>query len=294
MNLLDVVVASIHTQNRYYHECFLRGRADLCRCMVRTRVKGNGMKAASSPDTEPNFYAMEPCVEDPHHEPREAMGIMIESDVVMSNKSNNTTSSTRTSRPSRSRNSSSSSSRRSRKSRSSSTMFPSLEQAVAVELDEMYGNGEAAVMFKARPEEEDEDTTMDGMESCSIMPHASFSSDFPMMDLVSSMPSFPSSSLLAAMVSPPESPSLNAKKPLYMSKAAMHDIVESALNESDDDFDMMSPPSMPLHLPHSGDAVFFEGLKFRYLDHLDLVQNHVTDDDNNTPGEDEPGATASV
>ena len=29
--------------------------------MVRTRVKGNGLKAASSPETEPNFYEMEPC-----------------------------------------------------------------------------------------------------------------------------------------------------------------------------------------------------------------------------------------
>jgi hypothetical protein len=49
---------------RYYHELFLRGRPDLCRHMVRTRVKGNGMKAASSPNTEPNFYMMENCVEE--------------------------------------------------------------------------------------------------------------------------------------------------------------------------------------------------------------------------------------
>jgi len=47
----------------YYHELFLRGRPDLCRRMVRTRVKGTGTKAASSPTTEPNFYAMEPCPE---------------------------------------------------------------------------------------------------------------------------------------------------------------------------------------------------------------------------------------
>lgn len=47
---------------RYYHELFLRGRIDLCSRMVRTRVKGNGSKAASSPSTEPNFYNMEPCV----------------------------------------------------------------------------------------------------------------------------------------------------------------------------------------------------------------------------------------
>lgn len=48
---------------RYYHELFLRGRPHLCRNMVRTRVKGNGMKAASSPATEPNFYTMEYCDE---------------------------------------------------------------------------------------------------------------------------------------------------------------------------------------------------------------------------------------
>mmetsp|Transcript_2384 Transcript_2384/g.3912 ORF Transcript_2384/g.3912 Transcript_2384/m.3912 type:complete len:406 (+) Transcript_2384:47-1264(+) len=45
----------------YYHELFIRGRSDLCARMVRTRVKGNGSKAASSPSTEPNFYTMEPC-----------------------------------------------------------------------------------------------------------------------------------------------------------------------------------------------------------------------------------------
>ena len=47
--------------HRYYHEYFLRGRVDLCRFMVRTRVKGIGMKAASSPATEPNFYTYESC-----------------------------------------------------------------------------------------------------------------------------------------------------------------------------------------------------------------------------------------
>ena len=49
------------TIRSYYHELFLRGRGDLCRRMVRTRVKGNGMKAASNPQNEPNFYAMQEC-----------------------------------------------------------------------------------------------------------------------------------------------------------------------------------------------------------------------------------------
>lgn len=48
--------------NRYYHELFIRGRTDLCIRMTRTRVKGNGSKAASSPATEPNFYNMEYCL----------------------------------------------------------------------------------------------------------------------------------------------------------------------------------------------------------------------------------------
>jgi hypothetical protein len=32
---------------------------DLCKLMARTRIKGTGSKAASSPATEPNFYVME-------------------------------------------------------------------------------------------------------------------------------------------------------------------------------------------------------------------------------------------
>jgi hypothetical protein len=54
--------------HRYYHEFFLRGRPDLCRHMVRTRVKGNGMKAASNPQQEPNFYEMSPCPASNIHE----------------------------------------------------------------------------------------------------------------------------------------------------------------------------------------------------------------------------------
>ena len=44
----------------YYHELFLKNRPDLCQRMVRTRIKGNGSKAAASPETEPNFYQMDP------------------------------------------------------------------------------------------------------------------------------------------------------------------------------------------------------------------------------------------
>lgn len=45
----------------YYHECFLRGRRDLCATIGRTRVKGTRVRTARDPETEPDFYSMEPC-----------------------------------------------------------------------------------------------------------------------------------------------------------------------------------------------------------------------------------------
>jgi len=44
----------------YYHELFLQGRPLLSKRMMRTRIKGTGIKAASSPQTEPDFYSMPP------------------------------------------------------------------------------------------------------------------------------------------------------------------------------------------------------------------------------------------
>jgi hypothetical protein len=45
----------------YYHELFLRGKEFLCKKMLRTKVKGTKFKAASSPEEEPNFFAMVSC-----------------------------------------------------------------------------------------------------------------------------------------------------------------------------------------------------------------------------------------
>ncbi len=44
----------------YYNEFFLKGKPNLSKNMSRTKVKGTRFKAASSPDQEPNFYAMPP------------------------------------------------------------------------------------------------------------------------------------------------------------------------------------------------------------------------------------------
>ncbi|CAB9520027.1 stress transcription factor B-2b [Seminavis robusta] len=51
----------------YYHELFLRGKQYLCKKMIRTKVKGTKFKAASSPDSEPDFYKMPPVVVTPPH-----------------------------------------------------------------------------------------------------------------------------------------------------------------------------------------------------------------------------------
>jgi hypothetical protein len=49
----------------YYHELFLRGKVFLAKKMSRTKIKGTKFKAASSPDQEPDFYAMNPVAVTP-------------------------------------------------------------------------------------------------------------------------------------------------------------------------------------------------------------------------------------
>jgi hypothetical protein len=56
-------LTSPHDRGGYYHELFLRGRDDLAKIMLRTRVKGNGIKGGASPSIEPNLYSMPFCNE---------------------------------------------------------------------------------------------------------------------------------------------------------------------------------------------------------------------------------------
>jgi hypothetical protein len=53
----------------YYHELFLRGKVSLAHKIQRLKVKGTGVRARSSPGSEPDFYRMAPvCTSAPKKE----------------------------------------------------------------------------------------------------------------------------------------------------------------------------------------------------------------------------------
>ena len=43
----------------YYHKCFVRGQRNLCRGMIRQKIKGTKVRRSLAPEEEPNFYAPE-------------------------------------------------------------------------------------------------------------------------------------------------------------------------------------------------------------------------------------------
>lgn len=51
----------------YYNEYFLRGKPSLIKHLKRQKVKGTKVRPASSPENEPNFYAMPTLPPLPHH-----------------------------------------------------------------------------------------------------------------------------------------------------------------------------------------------------------------------------------
>jgi len=184
--------------NRYYHELFLRSRKDLCHLMVRTRVKGNGMKAASSPETEPNFYDKEPC---------------------------------------------------------------------PIKYDTMDQDDAAS--------DDDRDpppflTIPDVTPSCGAETESSSeSTETPTTPAVVSLPSSPQQGNKTTIS--------RLQVPSDISFEVLMPAVQGLVDDDDDEEDIDDDDGQDFDgehsdfLPHSGDEVFFEGSKFRYLDHIDIV-----------------------
>jgi hypothetical protein len=181
----------------------------MCRHMVRTRVKGNGMKAASSPHTEPNFYMMENCVE-------------------------------------------------------GDTGDPSLDAIISThpedDADMEYAGSSVdltnGIPYLFIPE--------------LVTPDRSWSSSPP-----------PS----PARVTPQNTPKQNSRAMMDCSSSFLSlPILPQAFgfdrfpalmpSSTDSSMDSDEEYEVPLTLPLSGDPVFFEGHMFRYMDHVDLVEDH--------------------
>lgn len=59
------ILSSGPDKGGWYHECFLRGKPELCVRIVRKRVKGPCTNI--NPDLEPRFYTMPPLPQSPNH-----------------------------------------------------------------------------------------------------------------------------------------------------------------------------------------------------------------------------------
>ena len=72
LNLYDFVrITSGADRGAYYHEYFMRGKPRAIEYMSRTKVKGTKIRGSSSPEDEPNFYAMSPVNPPPYALSRE-------------------------------------------------------------------------------------------------------------------------------------------------------------------------------------------------------------------------------
>ena len=144
--------------------------------MVRTRVKGIGMKAASSPATEPNFYLYPSCpVEGPLK---------------------------------------------------TTTHDDNDDETVATNKTEPHVNNNTDSFLIDNDDDDD---------VCMTIPN---------------------------IVSPPESPVISSTS---IVQVMPEELLSSCLLDIAAEDEIESSI-----MPHTGDEVFFEGLKFRYLDHLDL------------------------
>lgn len=244
--------------NSYYHELFLRSRPDLCPNMTRTRVKGNGMKAASSPQTEPNFYAMEPSLE-------------VETAVAAAAATAAVT---------------------------AAPVFPPLRRASSCNGSTaadvvVSGSGESA--SASFDSEDDRDTDDDDdIESVVVpaltclpdmgpMPSTQLTLNSLLLRKIPSKDSFFGPASTPALVSPASTPqqgdcratiSLDWPDSIYLSSAlTVMDVLDGWGTDNDDDekdHHNDCDADSYLEIPHSGDEVFFEGSKFHYLDRVDV------------------------
>lgn len=242
--------------NSYYHEQFLRSRPDLCPNMTRTRVKGNGMKAASSPQTEPNFYAMEPSLE-------------VETAVAAA-------AAAATAAPVFP------------PQRCASSCNGSTAADVVVS-----GSGESAsASFDSEDDRDNDDD--DDIESVVVpaltclpdmgpMPSTPLTLNSLLLRKIPSKDSFFGPASTPALVSPASTPqqgdcratiSLDWPDSIYLSSAlTVMDVLDGWGTDNDDDekdHHNDCDADSYLEIPHSGDEVFFEGSKFHYLDRVDV------------------------
>lgn len=178
----------------YYHPFFLRGRPDLCCFMVRTKVKGNGMKPASSPETEPDFYQMEFC--------HDKLGFEGEL----------------------------------------KSLLPPSEQAAPAVSDLTMER----VMARPHPKE-------------------------PCNDLEAINPGegFPDHANISLNHLHVTKPRVISPLPMTTLMSAAQQNVSDFLDSTLDRWNLLET-TYTCELPETGDEVFFEGLKFHYLDHYDL------------------------
>jgi len=224
-----------HDRGAYYHELFLRGRPYLCRRMVRTRIKGNGMKAASSPNTEPNFYTMDYCFD---------QGQMFEL-----------------------RNSP-----------------ESAEPMADMEVEEMSEEGSTQMSILTAKEDREEPPTETAIPLAVKGPlPCSFGmldrTEAPCESVSSLVPLKPMPKLMVPMlITPPDSPLqseqatlLDIITPIPMPVPSSQSILDCEDIEPPMDIELSMQPKLEILSDlHTGDAAFFEGLKFRYLDRLDM------------------------
>jgi hypothetical protein len=220
--------------------------------MARTRVKGNGSKAASSPSTEPNLYSMESC-----HEQEPSLR-----DVVMPDA----------------------------RARLCEVVPLNEEENNVVLLDgvsvppivEDYDE-DAMILFVEDPEAAE--IVLKPIEDVIAAPKtetASWNSspEFLFTPPLVATPPSSSTKSLPALVSPPEqtkpviSPSSSMSKELFaplLAVPTLHKGKDEDDSTSTDSDQVSCGVDRPLTL-HSGDEVFFEGLPFHYLETKDIEE----------------------